>query len=267
MTGLAHRKLFVAAKANDAKKLMAFSLGRTRAIVTADPNIARDILTHPAFSSRPIKESAYGLLFDRAIGFAPYSVYWRTLRRISSYHLFSPKQIAISNSQRKQIAAEMTEAFCTAAASTDEIEARVIIKRASLNNIMWLVFGKLYGLETEHAEIHELRSMVDEGYDILGILNWSDHLPFLSQFDPQGIRARCDRLVPWVNRFVSRIIEEHRSENRPDEMSDSNFVDVLLSLQGSEKLSHTDIVAVLWVRYYAVFIIVIQLISLFLNYN
>jgi cytochrome P450 family 78 subfamily A len=251
MTGLAHRKLSAAAKASNAKKLMAFSLGGTRAIVTADPDIARDILTHPAFSSRPIKESAYGLFFNRAIGFAPYGVYWRMLRRISSYHLFSPKQIAISSSRREQIAAEMTTAFCNASVSTDKIEPRVIIKRASLNNIMWSVFGKQYGLKSENAEMHELRSMVEEGYDLLGVLNWSDHLPFLSQFDPQGVRTRCDRLVPRVNQFVGRIIEEHRSKNRLDEMSNSDFVDVLLSLQDGEKLSDTDIVAVLWVRYIA----------------
>lgn len=257
-----------------ARKLMAFSLGGTRAVVTADPNIARDILTNPAFSSRPIRESAYALLFDRAIGFAPYGGYWRMLRRISSYHLFSPKQIAISNSQREKIASEMIKAFCTAAASADEIEARVIIKQASLNNIMWSVFGKRYGLETEHAEMHELRSMVEEGYDLLGVLNWSDHLPFLSQFDPQGIRSRCDRLVPRVNQFVNQIIEEHRSENRPDEMTGSDFVDVLLSLQGSEKLSDTDIVAVLWVRQHAflfsyIFIVFLMflIISNFFKYN
>ncbi|KAJ4803838.1 Cytochrome P450 78A9 [Rhynchospora pubera] len=246
MTGLAHRKLFSAAKAHEAKNLMAFSLGGTRAIVTANPNISRDILTNPAFSSRPIKESAYGLLFDRAIGFAPDGVYWRLLRRISSFHLFSPKQIVISNLHREHIAAEMTKAFCTAAALTDKIEARVFIKRASLNNIMWSVFGKRYTLETEEPEMLELRSMVEEGYDLLGALNWSDHLPFLSWFDLQGIRGRCERLVPRVNLFVSRIIAEHMSGNRPDEMRGSDFVDVLLSLQESEKLSNTDIVAVLW---------------------
>jgi cytochrome P450 len=78
----------------------------------------------------------------------------------------------------------------------------------------------------------------------LGTLNWSDHLPWLADFDPQKIRFRCSNLVPKVNRFVSRILAEHRAQagnETPD------FVDVLLSLQGHDKLSDSDMIAVLWV--------------------
>ncbi|RID64840.1 hypothetical protein BRARA_D00082 [Brassica rapa] len=84
---------------------------------------------------------------------------------------------------------------------------------------------------------------VGKGYDLLGTLNWTDHLPWLSEFDPQGIRSRCFSLVPKVNRFVNRIISDHRDQTRD---SPSDFVDVLLSLDGPNKLSDPDMVAVLW---------------------
>ncbi|KAF0898311.1 hypothetical protein E2562_007163 [Oryza meyeriana var. granulata] len=96
MTGLAHRKLAAAAAAGSParRRLMAFSLGETRVVVTADPDVARELLASPAFADRPVKESAYGMLFHRAIGFAPYGTYWRALRRVASTHLFSPRQVA-----------------------------------------------------------------------------------------------------------------------------------------------------------------------------
>ncbi|CAF2264327.1 unnamed protein product [Brassica rapa subsp. narinosa] len=241
---LAHRCIAATAEKFGAKRLMAFSLGDTRVIVTCNPDVAKEILNSPVFADRPVKESAYSLMFNRAIGFAPYGVYWRTLRRIASYHLFSPKQIKRSETQRRVIANQMVTCLAKQSSSNGGLcYARDLIKTASLNNMMCSVFGKEYELEHEHDEVNELRGLVEEGYDLLGTLNWTDHLPWLSEFDPQGIRSRCFSLVPKVNRFVNRIISDHRDQTRD---SPSDFVDVLLSLDGPNKLSDPDMVAVLW---------------------
>lgn len=132
----------------------------------------------------------------------------------------------------------------------EKLAIREVVKRASLNNMMCSVFGRKYELEfgaSMNNEVEELKGLVDEGYDLLGMLNWSDHLPWLADFDGQKIRFRCSNLVPRVNRFVSRIISEHRTdvEARKDEKA-PDFVDVLLSLQGPDKLSDSDTIAVLW---------------------
>ncbi|KAF8653915.1 hypothetical protein HU200_062052 [Digitaria exilis] len=257
MTGLAHRKLAAAAaagdKAKDKRRLMAFSLGETRVVVTADPDVARELLASAAFADRPVKESAYGLLFHRAIGFAPHGAYWRSLRRVASSHLFSPRQIAASAAHRAAIARQMVAAAMKQLAAGDGGAAvtvpRRLLKRASLHNVMWSVFGRRYELleEVESEEAAELKSMVDEGYDLLGQLNWSDHLPWLARFDLQRTRARCAALVPRVNRFVSRIIDDHRARLAAgDAATTMDFTDVLLSLQGTDKLSDADMIAVLW---------------------
>uniref|UniRef100_A0A0E0EU33 Uncharacterized protein n=1 Tax=Oryza meridionalis TaxID=40149 RepID=A0A0E0EU33_9ORYZ len=256
MTGLAHRKLAAAAEAARAGRLMALSLGETRVVVAAHPDVAREILHGAAFADRPVKESAYGLLFHRAIGFAPHGAYWRALRRVASTHLFSPWQVAASAPQRAVIARQMVRAIKLQqqsrsgdSAAGAAVEVRRVLRRASLHNVMWSVFGRRYELQLdpgkESDEVRELRALVDEGYDLLGQLNWSDHLPWLARFDLQGTRARCSRLVPRVNRFVTRIIDEHRSPP-PAAAAAVDFTDVLLSLQGSDKLADSDMVAVLW---------------------
>ncbi|TKW11612.1 hypothetical protein SEVIR_6G243400v4 [Setaria viridis] len=252
MTGLAHRKLAAAAAAGGKarRRLMAFSLGETRVVVTADPDVARELLASAAFADRPVKESAYGLLFHRAIGFAPHGAYWRALRRVASAHLFSPRQIAASAAQRAVIARQMVDAMAEErpAAAGGTVTARRFLKRASLHNVMWSVFGRRYELQAASEEAAELKSLVDEGYDLLGQLNWSDHLPWLARFDLQRIRARCSALVPRVNRFVGRIIDEHRARHAlgGGVAAVMDFTDVLLSLQGSDKLSDADMIAVLW---------------------
>ncbi|CAN6175096.1 unnamed protein product [Urochloa humidicola] len=251
MTGLAHRKLAAAAdRLPRSRRLMAFSLGETRMVVAAHPDVAREILNSPAFADRPVKESAYGLLFHRAIGFAPHGPYWRALRRVASTHLFSPWQVAASAAQRAVIARQMVRAIRDLSAAGGDVEVRRVLRRGSLHNVMWSVFGRRYNLELDPAkespETRELRTLVDEGYDLLGQLNWSDHLPCLARFDLQRTRARCDRLVPRVNCFVGGIIEEHRARLRSAPPAVMDFTDVLLSLEGDDRLSDSDMIAVLW---------------------
>ncbi|KAK4601170.1 hypothetical protein RGQ29_010649 [Quercus rubra] len=246
MVNLAHHKLTKAAEWCNAKRLMAFSVGETRFIITSNPDVAKEILNSSVFADRPVKESAYSLMFNRAIGFAPYGVYWRTLRRIASTHLFCTKQINASEAQRSKIASQMvsmTMIACNSSSSGGEFSVRDTLKRASLNNMMCSTFGRNYDLSQFDSETEELSQLVSEGYDLLGKLNWSDHLPWIAGLDLQGIRFRCSNIVPRVNRFVNRIIQEHKEQTG---QRNHDFVDVLLSLQGPDKLSESDMVAVLW---------------------
>lgn len=238
MTGLAHRKIANMAKILDASRLMCFSLGETRVIVTCNPEVAKEILNSSVFADRPVKESAYRLMFNRAIGFASYGVYWRTLRKIAANHLFSPKQIKISEKPRSHIAKQLVSMFGKKGPN-DILRVRDGLKLASLNNMMCCVFGKSYD-NLDGCCDSELVKLVDEGYELLGMLNWSDHISWLGEFDLQRIKQRCSELVPKVNKFVKKILDE-----RVDKSGD--FVDVLLSLQGSEILSQNDMIAVLWV--------------------
>jgi hypothetical protein len=57
-----------------------------------------------------------------------------------------------------------------------------VLKRASLSNMMCSVFGKNY-------ETVELGELMQEGYELLGKLNWSDHLPWLAGLDLQKIKS------------------------------------------------------------------------------
>ncbi|KAL8512818.1 hypothetical protein ACS0TY_019087 [Phlomoides rotata] len=110
------------------------------------------------------------------------------------------------------------------------------------------VFGKHYDAVADAAELNELEEMVREGFELLRSFNWSDHLPWLSYvYNPSRIIARCEALVPRVHKLVKSIIDEHRVKNESQNVTDAaDFVDVLLSLDGEEKLSEDDMIAVLW---------------------
>ncbi|MCL7032979.1 hypothetical protein MKW94_020937 [Papaver nudicaule] len=244
---LTHRLLAKLSQSFKAVPLMAFSVGFTRFIISSQPDTAKEILTSSAFADRPIKESAYELLFHRAMGFAPYGVYWRNLRRISATHLFCPRRIASFGAFRSQIGSKMIGDIKGLMGVKGEVEIKKVLHFGSLNNVMMSVFGKSY--DFENGSGHELEQLVSEGYELLGIFNWSDHFPILGWLDLQGVRKRCRNLVSKVNIFVGKIIDEHRRKRVDGVLSNGSagdFVDVLLDLEKDDSLSDSDMVAVLW---------------------
>lgn len=254
---LTHRVLDKLARAPGAKPLMAFSVGFTRYIISSQPETAKELLNSSAFADRPVKESAYELLFHRAMGFAPFGEYWRNLRRISATHLFSPRRIAGFGQFRRTIGLKMVDEVKGLMEKTGEVQVKKVLHFGSLNNVMMSVFGRSYDFgEGGAGDAAELECLVSEGYELLGIFNWSDHFPGLGWLDLQGVRKRCKKLVSKVNVFVANIIDEHRvrrTENgeaaRDGDDSSGDFVDILLGMEKENSLSDSDMIAVLWVSF------------------
>ncbi|WOL15464.1 Cytochrome P450 [Canna indica] len=242
----AHRDLATLAETRKATDLMAFSVGLTRFVVSSRPDTAREILNSSAFADRPMKESAHELLFHRAMGFAPFGEYWRNLRRVSATYMFSPKRIAAFGEHRSDIGQQMTESLMASMEKNGAVEVRKALHLGALNNVMMNVFGKRF--DFGKGEGMELEELVKEGYEVLGEFNWSDHFPLLRWLDPQGIRKRSRRLVYKVNVFVESLIDEHRKRRQVnrDSVDNGAFVDVLLDLEKEERLSDSDMIAVLW---------------------
>ncbi|XP_039169227.1 cytochrome P450 78A7-like [Eucalyptus grandis] len=249
---LPHRVLAAAAARTPARaQLMAFSLGSAPAVVSSDPCTAREILASPGFADRPLKRSARSLMFERAIGFAPAGAYWGLLRHVAESHLFTPRGVSAYEPARRLDCAAMVSRIAAEQRVRCFVALRDHLQLASLNSIMESVFGKRYDVGRDAEELEDLRSMVREGFELLGAFSWSDYVPWLSYVhDPARVDEHCARLVLRMKRFVRGIIAEHRRKN--DEGSnkvaadEADFVDVLLSLDGDEKLDEDDMVAVLW---------------------
>lgn len=71
---------------------------------------------------------------------------------------------------------------------------------------------------------------------------------FFDIFDTHHVARRCASLLLQIKEFVQKIIDEHRlmpaTQRNGDRMHD--FVDILLSLDDSERLCDADMISVLW---------------------
>ncbi|XP_047318534.1 cytochrome P450 78A5-like [Impatiens glandulifera] len=125
-----------------------------------------------------------------------------------------------------------------------DVEIKQVLHYGSLNNMMMTVFGKYYDFG-ENGDGLELEGFVSEGYKLLGTFNWSDHFPILGWLDVQGVRRRSRKLVSKVDGFVRKIIDDHSMVTDQDN-NHGYFVDVLLDLERENKITRSDMVAVLW---------------------
>lgn len=242
---LAHAKLANLATSLNTKRLMALSLGATPVVISSHPDTAREILLGSSFSDRPVKESARALMFERAIGFAPSGTYWRHLRRVASFHMFSPRTILGLESLRRRVADEMVAKTWKEMEVKGVVEVRGVLKEGSLCNILESVFGVVDDNNNNGCLSEELGKMVKEGYELISEFNLEDYFP-LKFLDFHGVKRRCHKLAAKVTSVVGEIVEERK---RAKEMlvGQNDFLGALLSLPKEERLDHSDMVAVLWV--------------------
>ncbi|XP_043707176.1 cytochrome P450 78A5-like [Telopea speciosissima] len=237
---LNHRKLADLSALHGATRLMSFSMGLTRVVISSHPDTAKEILCGSAFSDRPRKESTHLLMFERAIGFAPSGEYWRHLRRIAANHMFSPRRIATLEGLRQCIVDDMLKEVWKEMEWKGFVEVRRILQKGSLDNIVESLFGKSLCLEGK-----ELGLMVKEGYELIEKFNWEDYFP-LGFLDFHGVRRRCGKLAIRVDGLLRQVIEERRREEGGYCRSRDDFLSVLLALPKEDQLSDSDMVAVLW---------------------
>ncbi|KAK0572998.1 hypothetical protein LWI29_001636 [Acer saccharum] len=247
MGSLAHRKLASMASSLGATRLMAFSLGTTRVVISSHPDTAREILSGSSFSDRPIKLSARLLMFERAIGFAPSGKYWRHLRRIAANHMFSPRRISGLETIRCRLADEMLVKVSQEMENKGAVEIRGILQEGSLSNILESVFGSSV---CNLVQQEELSDMVKEGYDLISKFNWEDHFPNLGFYlDFYGVKRRCHKLASRVRFVVGNIVQERKkktSDHAEVCCGGNDFLSALLSLPKEDQLTDSDMVAILW---------------------
>ena len=232
------------------RHLMALSVGATRIVISSEAKVAKQILQSVVFGDRPLKQAAHELGFARAIGFAVQGSYWRHLRKLAVTHMFSHKQIVATHDALQRETSRMIAAIAddlTHDARVGGLCIRRYLQRAAVNNITTTVLGRHFEFGSASCrDAQALEGLIREGFDLLGAFNCADHVPLLRVVPFLAFASRCRRLRRRVRAFLHPIVRERRRHHGRHGHC-SAFVDVLLSLEGDQKLADDDMITVLWV--------------------
>ncbi|KAJ6821673.1 cytochrome P450 71A1-like [Iris pallida] len=234
---LPHRSL--AALAESYGPLMLVHLGCVPTVVVSSAEVAREVMkTHDlAFASRPAMSTAKKLLYDCDVGFAPYGEYWRQARRVCVLHLLTSKRVQSFRSVRDEEASRLVERIRAAAADSAPVNLSKTIRAHTNDVVSRVVFGRRHTSGGATEMFTELTTLV-------GLFPAKDFVPRLAWLDKaSGLDARVERNYEELDRFLERVLEEHRHDSGGDRASDgdgggrkecANFVDILLSLGDGE---------------------------------
>ncbi|KAH9330514.1 hypothetical protein KI387_002622, partial [Taxus chinensis] len=218
--------------------LVYIKIGLVPAVVTDDPTYVKEFLLKQdrVFASRPRSIASDYLTYEgNDIAFAPYGSHWRSMKRICSAELLSPKKVEYTFRQGRNDEMQcMVNQVLEMAEAGQSINMRDLFASLANNTISRMVLGQRYfgpkGAASDLAAQH--RAKIYESFSLVNAFNIGDYVPFLRVFDFQGQERRLRRLMAWIDSFYAGILEQYKVVDALTESgAPMNFLLRLLSHQ------------------------------------
>ncbi|KAL1824354.1 hypothetical protein ACET3Z_011132 [Daucus carota] len=220
-------------------------LGSHKVMILSNWEMAKEcFLTHDKnFIGRPIVLASKLLGYNLAMfGFAPYSSYWREIRKIVSLELLSVRRIETLKGLRvSEVQTSTREVYkLWVESGSSRIGVLVDMKQwfsnITHNLIMGMVAGKRYyggSANGKEGEAQKFEKMVRKFGFLFGAFLFSDFIPSLKWLDSKAHKRDMKRTAQELDDFIQGWLEEHKQRRLlrgegPEENED--FMDVMLTI-------------------------------------
>ncbi|GFP83441.1 cytochrome p450 83b1 [Phtheirospermum japonicum] len=197
-------------------------------IVISSAKIAKEALKHNdlGFSGRPCTISSTKLSYDiRDITNAPYTEYWREMRKMVVLRLFTLKQVNSFRPVREDEVSRMVKAISRQADARQLVNLNEVALSMSSGIICRVAFGKRYD------EGRRFDRLLEDMQSVLMEFFVADCFPWLIWIDKlRGKVSRLEKVFEDMDSFYQDVIDEHLSSNRPESM-DGDILDLLIRLR------------------------------------
>lgn len=220
-------------------------LGCRRAFVVSSWEVAKECFTtnDKALASRPMTVAAKHMGYNYAVfGFAPYTSFWREMRKIAMLELLSNRRLEILKhirfSEMDFCIRELHELWAKNGSGHVLVELKRRFEDMSLNMIVRMVAGKRYfgaaGDTSDDGEARRCQNAINKFFHLIGIFVPADALPFLRWLDLNGHEKAMKATAAELDSILNGWLEEHRERRKSGEVKsegDQDFIDVMLSLE------------------------------------
>ncbi|GMP65087.1 hypothetical protein CsSME_00026046 [Camellia sinensis var. sinensis] len=240
---------------NLAKKhgpLMHLRLGEVSTIVVSSLETPEQVMkTHDLiFAQRPYLLASRIISYNSSnICFAPYSDYWRQLRKICITEALSSKRVKTFRGIREEEAMNFLRDISLNTGSAINLSKRIF------SHTYRVTARAAFGKKSRDQE--EFIEAMDEVLKLFGGFSVADMYPFVKLLQVMsGMRRKLEKLHKRVDQILENIVNEHRQRKMERESAKGeaeDLVDVLLRVQkGGEPefpLTDDNIKAVILVRF------------------
>uniref|UniRef100_A0A6N2NKA9 Cytochrome P450 n=1 Tax=Salix viminalis TaxID=40686 RepID=A0A6N2NKA9_SALVM len=225
-------------------------LGSRRAFVVSSWEVVKECFTinDKALASRPITVAAKHMGYNYAVfGFAPYSSFWREMRKIATLELLSNRRLEMLKHVRASEVdtgiRELYNLWANNSSSPVVVELKQWLEDLTLNVVVRMVAGKRYfgsAAASDDGEARRCQKAINQFFRLIGIFVVSDALPFLGWLDLQGHERAMKNTAKELDAILEGWLDEHRQRRVSAEIKDEgeqDFIDVMLSLKEEGRLA------------------------------
>ncbi|KAL4578897.1 hypothetical protein LXL04_015028 [Taraxacum kok-saghyz] len=243
-TQLLHRTL--GAMADKYGPAFNIRLGTRPAFVVSNWEVAKECFTinDKALASRPKTAAVKHMGYNYAIfGFAPFTPFWREMRKITTHELLSNRRLEmlkdVRSSEINSGIAELYGRWVENDRNPLIVDLIKWLEPMLFNIIVMMVAGKrYYGVGADIHEARRCHKALNEFFRLIGIFVVSDAIPFFGWLDFDGYVKQMKKTAKDLDLVLGGWLDEHRKKRKLDsERNNNNFVDVMLSLEEEGKLS------------------------------
>ncbi|KAJ3694664.1 hypothetical protein LUZ60_000041 [Juncus effusus] len=214
--------------------LIHLRFGSSLCIIASSADLAREFLkTHDSvFTNRPSTAASRNFAYDDGgFAFAPFSPYWRFLKRLCMQELLGSHTVAQLRPIRQAEVASMLRNILDKSELNESINLSKEIIRLTNNEVTRMAASSAVGEETEEA-----RELVKQVAELVGSFNLEDFIGIIKGLDLQGLGKRMRDVHSRFDKLLERIMrvkEEEKREGKKKEMKD--LIDMLLEVASDEK--------------------------------
>ncbi|KAK7291232.1 hypothetical protein RIF29_06201 [Crotalaria pallida] len=243
--------------------LMSLRLGSVPTLVVSSAKMAKQVMkTHDLkFASRPPFKGLRKLSYNGLdIGFAPYSPYWREMKKLCVLHFFSLQRVHSFRPVREDEVAQMIKKISQHETSHSDItrleqdclSGRLpMIQSEAINLtetlmsftnslICRMAFGKKYGYGYEGVDelgiglksSSRLQALLNETQALTAEFYFSDHFPMMGWVidGVRGILKRLDKTFKELDMIYEQVIHDHQDRAKSDDQDEADIIDIFLKL-------------------------------------
>lgn len=163
------------------------------------------------------------------IAFAPYSDYWREIRKICVLQLFCAKRVQSFRFIREEAVDLMIDSIAESSSSGKPVDLSAKLMSLTANILLKTPFGvRFEGNEFGSCGFQEV---IQEAIDTVGSFFTADCFPYWGWIVDRvsGIHGRLERSFHQLDGFYEQVINRHLHPERVKE-EDEDIVDVLLNI-------------------------------------
>ncbi|KAI4968583.1 hypothetical protein ZWY2020_045913 [Hordeum vulgare] len=224
--------------------LMLLRLGAVPTLIVSSPSAAQAVLrTHDhVFASRAYSPVTEILFYGPSdVAFCPFGEHWRQVKKIATTHLLTNRRSAPTamHARTRLVIAKIREA----AIAGTTMDLSDLLNAFTNDIVCHAVAGKSFRKQGYNKLFREL---VEANSSLIGGFNLEDYFPVLVKLDliKRMVCAKARKVNKMWDDLLNSLIDEHASRPASDHSSeDSDFIDLLLSIQQEYNLTRDHIKA------------------------